>query len=193
MLTILTNTYHLHLLPPSSSGIVELDMGCGRGGFTLALARRYPDRLVLGSDVMMGRLRTIEKKGVAAGLTNLQLLRASNLALVQFQLPPQSIDRIHLLCPDPWPKRQHQIRRLVCTDFLNRLQRVLKPGGILHMSTDYAPYFTDWQEMLCAIPAFVDDRQGAADVADIKTDFEQQWTAQGFVVQHLTRRLLPEA
>lgn len=193
MLTFLTNTYHIHPLPPSPSGLVELDMGCGRGSFTLALARRYPERLVLGSDVMIGRLRGIERRAQAAGLGNLQLLRASNLALVQFQLPPRSIDRIHLLCPDPWPKRHHQIRRLVCTDFLNRLQRVLKPGGVLHMSTDYAPYFDDWQAMLGQLPAFVADESGSADVADLKTDFERQWTAQGMVVQHLSRRFRPEA
>ena len=70
MITILTNTYQMYEPPAPPSGIVELDMGCGKGGYTLALAERYPDRLILGSDVMLGRLRRIERKIERRGLTH---------------------------------------------------------------------------------------------------------------------------
>ena len=164
-------------------------MGCGKGGFTLQLAGRYPERLVLASDVMIGRLSSMERKIQRLALDNLHLLRASNLALASFQLPPQSIDRIHLLCPDPWPKRHHQVKRLVCSDFINRLTRILKPGGILHLSTDHAPYFENWRKILARFPEFVDAPEGIADISDLKTDFEVQWLAQGIPVQHLSCRL----
>lgn len=86
---ILTNTFFIFPLPLCSpEQYVELDMGCGKGGFTLALAQRYQEHLVLASDVMMGRLKLLEKKKQRRKLDNLELLRASNLALASFQLPP---------------------------------------------------------------------------------------------------------
>ncbi len=185
----LTNTFHVFEFPVQRGQFVELDMGCGKGGFTLQLAGRYPERLVLASDVMIGRLNAIERKSQRMALENLLLLRASNLALASFQLPPQSIDRIHLLCPDPWPKRHHQVKRLVCSDFINRLTRILKPGGILHLSTDHAPYFENWLKILAQFPEFADAPESIADIADLKTDFEVQWNSQGIPVQHLACRL----
>ena len=187
---LLTNTYHIHRLPlRDPEQFVELDMGCGKGGFTLALAARYPQRLVLGNDVMIGRLAAIDRKRERLGLQNLQLLRAESLQLVSFQLPVHSVDRVHLLCPDPWPKKNHVGHRLVCMDFLCRLPRILKPGAILHMSTDYAPYFEVWLDMLAKCPWLEDCPDGAADISDLKTDFERQWLALGCPVRHLTRKL----
>ncbi len=187
---ILTNTFFVFPLPVfSPDQLVELDMGCGKGGFSLALAQRYPERLILASDVMLGRLRLLEKKKLRRQLGNLELLRASNLALASFQLPPQSIDRVHLLCPDPWPKRHHRIKRLVCTDFVTRLTRILKPGGVLHLATDDRSYFESWLKIIGHFPCFHSAPEAIADIADLQTDFERQWTAQGLLVQHLAYRL----
>ncbi len=189
MITVLTNTWETYDLPPCESGIVELDMGCGKGAYTLALAERYPERLVLGSDVMMGRLRRLDRKMEKRHLANAHCLRAASLELVSFQLPPKCVDRIHLLCPDPWPKDRHAVKRLVTNDFLCRLPRILKVGGILHMSTDHAPYFDDWLRMVGQIPLFELAPGAADDMADVKTDFEKIWLEQGKAVQHVCWRL----
>lgn len=189
MITVLTNTYELFELPACSSGKVELDMGCGKGAYTLALAERYPERLVLGTDVMMGRLRRLDRKIENRGLTNAHLLRASSLEMVSFQLPIQCVDRIHLLCPDPWPKDKHQVKRLVTSDFLCRLPRILKVGGILHMSTDHEPYFDVWNRLVSRLDLFEPAPGGADDMADVKTDFEKIWNSQGKAVQHMCWRL----
>jgi len=191
MIDILTNTYQLWEPPAGepAGGMVELDMGCGKGRFTLALAERYPERLILGSDVMIGRLRRLDAKVSRRGLDNVRLLRAESLTLAAFQLSPQSIDRLHLLCPDPWPKRHHRVRRLVCTDFLCRLPRILKPGAVLHLSTDHEPYYADWLDLFGRLPHFHPEPEAIADVSDLKTDFELQWNAAGKLVRHLCFRL----
>ncbi len=189
MINILTNTYHTYQIPESPSGIVELDMGCGKGRFTLALAERYRDRCILGNDLMLGRLRRLQKKVVSRKLDNVELLRASSLELAAFQLPIRSIDRIHLLCPDPWPKDKHEIKRLVCSDFLCRLRRILKVGGILHMATDHAPYFESWLRLIGKMSWFERTDGASDDVADIQTDFEQLWLSEGKVVQHVNFRM----
>lgn len=190
MITYLTNTFEPYCVPESPSGFVELDMGCGKGLYTLALGERYPERTVLASDVMHGRLRRLNNKVEKRHLTNVHLLRASSLELISFQLEPQSVDRIHLLCPDPWPKEHHRVKRLVTHDFLCRLPRVLKVGGVLHMSTDHAPYFMEWLKMMEDITLFEPAPNGASDMEDVKTDFELQWNAQGIPVQHACWRLV---
>ena len=192
MIEILTGTYQV--IDPTrgrASAAIELDMGCGKGRLALELARRYPDRVVLASDVMLGRLRRIDRKATNRGLTNLALLRADNLDLASYLLPHACIDRIHLLCPDPWPKERHRIKRLVTTDFVGRLERLLKPGGVLHMSTDHLPYLADWRRILAVYPSFREDASAIADIADIQTEFEVQWRAAGKDVPHLAFRLCP--
>ena len=81
MITMLTNTWAQFELPQSESGITELDMGCGKGKFTLALARRYPERLVLGNDVMLGRLRRLDRKVERGGLSNLRLRKYRTISV----------------------------------------------------------------------------------------------------------------
>jgi len=188
MINILTNTYYIFPLPAKPGQIVELDMGCGKGKMALELAERYPDRLILASDIMMGRLGHVERAAARRDLYNIVILRATSLALTSFQLPPASVDRIHLLCPDPWPKKRHTGRRVICTDFLCRLSRILKPNGILHLSTDYAPYFEDWKKILATIPFFEAAPEALKDVADIKTDFELHWLEKGIPVRHMAWR-----
>jgi tRNA (guanine-N7-)-methyltransferase len=192
VIEILTGTYQV-IDPTFGRGpvAVELDMGCGKGRFCLELAQRHPERLVLGSDVMLGRLRRVERKAIRRGLDNLVLLRADSLDLASYLLPPGSVDRVHLLCPDPWPKSRHRTRRLVTTDFVARIARILRPGGVLHMSTDFLPYFEDWRRILAAYRTFREDASCMADVADIQTDFEIQWRSAGRDVPHLAFRFQP--
>ena len=189
MIEILTNEYRQVRLPADGEG-VELDMGCGKGKFTLELAQRYPGRVILASDVMLGRLRRIEQKVLHRGLTNIRLLRAESAALAEFQLPLHCIDRLHILCPDPWPKDKKRIRRLVSAAFLGLLPRIMRPRGIVHMSTDHQPYFEDWQRLLQTIPFLQPAPEGIADVRDLKTDFELQWEAMGKTVGHLSYRVM---
>jgi len=170
---------------------VELDLGCGKGRLTLELAARFPERLVLGSDVMLGRLRRIQAKIDKRGIRNIELLRATHQELVGLQLPDACIARVHLLCPDPWPKNRHRAKRTVTTDFLTCVARVLKPGGVLHMSTDHGPYLGTLRATVEDLPFFERADSAIADIADVRTEFEQKWVAEGKAVPHLAYRLVP--
>ena len=188
---ILRNTWRVYELPPEARGLpLELDMGCGKGRFTVELARRHPERFILANDLIRERLHTLERRCAVAGLRNLRTLWATSLALVSYQLPPDSLARLHLLCPDPWPKRRHQPKRLVCTDFLCRVPRVLKRGGFFHLSTDYTPYYEDWLRMFAQLPSLYEPApEGMEDMRDMKTDFELRWNACGQEVHHLCYRI----
>jgi len=166
---------------------LELDLGCGKGGFAIALAERHPERLVLAGDVMIGRLRRVVNKALQRGIDNFEVLRANSLDLVGYQLPDACADRVHVLCPDPWPKARHRCRRLVNGDFLVRVARVLVPGGVLHLATDDPAYLEFMLAAIRPLPFFVRDQDGAtiADLGGLRTEFELNWLRQGKTVPHL--------
>ena len=183
---ILTGEY-CHIVPQGD--IAELDMGCGAGSFTVALAAKYPERRILAADVMLGRLRKVVKKMERANLENMDVLRVEARSLIAIMLPDASLDRIHILCPDPWPKARHSGHRLMSADFMMQISRVLKKGGILHFATDDEPYMAATVKNITESGLF--ERLGnetLADIEDVKTEFERQWLAQGKPVPHTAWR-----
>ena len=85
----------------------EVDLGCGDGGFLLAVAQQHPDRLYLGVERLLGRLRKVCSRGDRLGLQNVRALRAEGLYFLEWMVEPGSIRRLHYLFPDPWPKEKH--------------------------------------------------------------------------------------
>ena len=171
-------------LPDYPGKTLELDLGCGKGDFAVALAARYPERIVFAADVMMGRLRKVARKSeVNQNLGNLYFLRVEARHLVSIILPDNSLDRLHLLCPDPWPKAKHKGHRLLSSDFMMQIARVLKPGGVFHFATDDVPYLEQGVANIKGSGLFSEGGE-IADVADIKTEFERQWLAEGKAVTH---------
>lgn len=175
----------------AAAPVVELDLGCGVGSYTAELAKRYPERKILAADVMIGRLRKLVKRCRRMGIENMSILRTEARHLVAFMLPDGSIDRLHLLCPDPWPKGRHSGHRLLTSDFVSQLHRVLKPGGVFHFSSDDEPYCTAVRGVLAASKLFVEEPEAIADLAGIKSDFELRWNGEGKAVRHIACRRIP--
>ena len=88
--------------------VVELDMGCGKGSFTTMLATRYPARTVLAADVLSDRLRKLVRRNRREGVDNMIVLKCEARMLIARILPDACLDRLHILCPDPWPKDKHR-------------------------------------------------------------------------------------
>lgn len=167
---------------------VELDLGCGKGSFTTQLAGRYPERLILAADVMIGRLRSLVKRNEREGVENIRALRVEARMLLGMMLPDSSLHRLHILCPDPWPKERHRANRLLCADFMGQIHRVLEKDGMFHFSTDDIPYLEAVERVVLASGLFEPFQEGLADIADIRSDFERRWTGQGKGVAHLLWR-----
>lgn len=170
---------------PLFGGKVELDLGCGKGRFAATLAERYPERSVLAADVMLGRLRKVDGKARRGALPNARPLRVEAWMLVGRMLPAGSVSRIHVLCPDPWPKKKHKGNRLMSSEFVSRLAVVLSPEGVLHFATDDAAYMESTRRVVMGSGLF--SRPDSAlinDVSDIKTEFELLWEREGRTVEH---------
>src|SRR5579862_9515150 len=128
---------------------LELDLGCGEGGFLVAMAAKYPERNFLGVERLLGRVRKVCRMVVHQRLTNTRLLRIETAYALRYVLPKESVTTAHVLFPDPWPKRHHQSRRLIQDGFMEALHGTLVAGGELRIKTDDQPYFL-WMEKVLA-------------------------------------------
>lgn len=166
---------------PCTSRPLEVELGCGDGTFFQAMARHHPGRDFLALERMLGRVEKTLKKIAHAGLTNARVMRLESCYSTACLLPTAAVSRLHLLCPDPWPKKKHAARRLVNQqEFLDGLARILVPGtGEFLLKTDDAPYFEDAQASMAARTDF--QRLDWPEEAFFypTTDFESHWLAMG--------------
>ena len=157
---------------------LEIDLGCGDGDFLVGMAEHFPERNFLGVERLIGRIEKTEKAIKQRGLTNARVLRLESLYTIAWLLPEHSVSKLHLLCPDPWPKKKHEERRLVrMPAFHEALKRVLIPDGEFLLKTDDTPYFENALESIGARTDFkrLDWQEDAFFYP--KTGFELQWLA----------------
>lgn len=165
---------------PDPTRPLEVELGSGDGTFFLHMAQEHPERDFLGLERMLGRVEKTLRKIAQAGLQNAKVLRLESGYSTGWLLPTASVSRLHLLCPDPWPKKKHAARRLVNQEeFLNGLTRVLKPGGEFLLKTDDAVYFEDALASLGNRPEYERLDWSADAFFYPTTDFEAHWLAMG--------------
>jgi tRNA (guanine-N7-)-methyltransferase len=121
---------------------VWLEIGFGGGEHMAAQAQRHPDVLILGAEPFQNGVASALRHIDELGLANARLHDGDARELLA-HLPDQSLARVFILFPDPWPKARHHKRRLVNPETLDELARVLKPGGALRFASDWADY-VDW-------------------------------------------------
>ncbi|MFZ0709845.1 MAG: tRNA (guanosine(46)-N7)-methyltransferase TrmB [Terrimicrobiaceae bacterium] len=118
---------------------LEIDVGCHKGGFLVEMAQRFPFSNFLGVERQRKRVDKARKKISRLGLANAAVVHGDGLETVA-QLPALCADYVHVLFPDPWPKRRHNIRRMVRAEFLGEIARILKRQGLLRLLTDDPDY-----------------------------------------------------
>lgn len=119
---------------------VIMEIGSGMGEASAAVAAAEPDVDHLAVEVFEPGLAQLLMRIDDAGLTNLALLRGDAVALLRECVPPRSLAGLRIWFPDPWPKRRHRKRRLVQPSFVALAASRLRPGGFLHLATDWADY-----------------------------------------------------
>ena len=140
-----------------------MEIGFGDGEVLLETAARHPDWNCIGVEVHepgIGHcLLGIEQRELA----NVRLINADAIDVLDGWLAPASLARVHLFFPDPWHKKRHHKRRLVQPAFVDRIARVVEPGGWLRMATDWAPYAEHMLEVM----------QGRSDFSPADDEFER--------------------
>jgi tRNA (guanine-N7-)-methyltransferase len=143
-----------------------LEIGFGDGESLARQAAATPDRNFLGLEVHRPGVGHLLLRIEALELTNLRVMRQDAQALLGTAagpsrgLPDASLAGVQLFFPDPWPKKRHHKRRIVQTDFMLQISRVLTPGGIFHAATDWEPYAGHMLAVIDALPALFENVAG---------------------------------
>lgn len=127
---------------PKSQPIV-MEVGYGMGEATWQIAKANPNTNYLGVEVHMPGVGKLMARLDEYELTNVRLIERDVFEVFYYMVKDSSLAGVHLFFPDPWPKKRHFKRRIINERFLADVSAKLKPGGYLHIATDWVPY-AEW-------------------------------------------------
>jgi tRNA (guanine-N7-)-methyltransferase len=122
---------------------VEIDLGCGDGVFLIGEAIRRPHHNFIGIERQDARIRRSCRRAARSRLTNVRVLLIESAYFVRYLVAPGSVQTMHVMFPDPWPKRRHAFHRMLNSEFFEAAAVTLAPGGDLRFVTDDEPYFVE--------------------------------------------------
>jgi tRNA (guanine-N7-)-methyltransferase len=134
--------------PAQPGGPIELEIGCGHGGFALAFAGSHRERTLVAIEQRRKFAADVAEKARRRGLSNLLVINGDARLLAPRLFRPGALDAIHVHFPDPWWKRRHRRRRLLDDGTSVLLVRLLRRGGILDLRTDVERYAREAAERL---------------------------------------------
>ena len=180
---------------------IVLELGCGRGEYTVGLARLFPEKNFIGVDIKGARMWTGATESLRDGMKNVAFLRTQIEFITRF-FAPGEVAELWLTFSDPQMKKV--TKRLTSTHFLARYRNILTDGGLVHVKTDSPFLFTYTRYVVernrLPLGLCTDDLYGALPGADdetrrilnIRTYYEQQWLDRGLTIKYLKFRL-PQA
>lgn len=122
---------------------VIMEIGYGMGEATWQIAKDNPGINYLGVEVHMPGVGKLMARIEEFDLTNVKLIERDVFEVFHYMIADGALDGVHLYFPDPWPKKRHFKRRIVNQRFIAEVATKLKPGGFLHIATDWVPY-AEW-------------------------------------------------
>ncbi|MBD3892490.1 tRNA (guanosine(46)-N7)-methyltransferase TrmB [Hydrogenophaga sp.] len=132
------------------SAPLVLEIGFGMGAATAHIAAQRPQDNFLCCEVHEPGVGALLKLAGEQGLENIRILRHDAVEVLEHMLDDRSLDGVHIFFPDPWHKTKHHKRRLIQAPWVKRLAARLKPGGYLHLATDWQPYAQHMLDVLQA-------------------------------------------
>ena len=177
---------------------IVLELGCGRGEYTVGLAQKYPEKNFIGVDIKGARMWAGAKEAELNGIKNAAFLRTQIEFITDF-FAADEIDEIWITFCDPQMKKA--TKRLTSTYFMQRYHRIVKPNGFLHLKTDSPFLYTYTMEMLRLNPypvlcstddlyaSSLDSNELFADARALQTHYEKQWLDRGLSIKYIEWQL----
>lgn len=174
---------------------IVLELGCGRGEYTVGLAQRFPQKNYIGVDIKGARLWTGARYALEHQLSNVAFVR-TNIELLPYFFAPNEVSELWLTFPDPQMKKRN--KRLTSTHLMQQYAQIMPKNGDIHLKTDSAFLFAYTKAMatLNQLP-LVDElseltmANTSDSVLSIETYYEQQWRARGISIKYLHFLLNP--
>ena len=168
---------------------IVLELGCGKGEYTVGLAERFPDKNFIGVDIKGARIWSGAKASFENNMKNVAFLR-TDIEMIHHFFGANEVSEIWLTFPDPQMKKV--TKRLTATNFMQSYQQFVKPDGLIHLKTDSNFMFTYTSHMvnINRYPVvFLTNNLYASDLNDpilgIKTYYEQQWLSRGITIKYI--------
>lgn len=176
------NLLHLESAFGRTAAVV-LEIGFGNGDTLVQQATENPDKNYIGIEVHEPGVGHCLLKARDANINNLRLFIHDAIEVLTNQIPLQSLSRVNLYFPDPWPKKRHHKRRIVQHDFLGLIADRLKAGGTLNVATDWAGYAEHIDEILSQSDRFIcterREHDGEQPLDRPRTKFERRGLKKG--------------
>lgn len=175
---------------------ITVELACGKGDYTIGLARKFPDRNFVGVDIKGSRIWYGSSTAVEEEMQNVAFLRTQILLIEKF-FAENELSELWITFPDPRPRDRDVRRRLTHSRYLKMYQRILKEGGLFHLKTDDRPFFDFTLEMLETFP--VKNLVQTTDLYEsplleehfgIQTTYEKRWLKEGKKINYLRCEML---
>jgi tRNA (guanine-N7-)-methyltransferase len=174
---------------------IILELGCGKGEYTVGMARMHPDRNYIGMDIKGARMWRGLKTADEEGLHNVAFIR-SRINLAGFFFDKDEVSEIWITFPDPQPRQIKTSKRLTAPNFLQLYAQFLKPGGIIHLKTDNIIFYEYTLDVILENNLKLlysnDDVYGTgleSEVTSIQTFYEKKWLDHGTKIKYLKFQL----
>ena len=153
-----------------------LEIGFGMGTATAEIAAGLPGQNFLGVEVHTPGVGSLLKLVGEQGLSNIRIIQHDAVEVLENMLAENTLDGVHIFFPDPWHKKRHNKRRLIQAEFVKLLVSRIKPGGYLHLATDWEDYAIQMLDVLSAEPALKNTASAYAPRPDYRplTKFENR-------------------
>ena len=172
---------------------IVLELGCGKGEYTVGLAKLYPNMNFIGVDIKGARMWTGATQATNEGLKNVAFLR-TNIEIIDRFFAPDEVEEIWLTFSDPQMKNPR--KRLTSTFFMNRYRRFLIDNGLIHLKTDsnflftYTTYMVEKNSLPLVLHTddlYSENSESSefSEVASIQTYYEQMWMDRGLNIRYM--------
>ena len=177
---------------------IVLELGCGKGEYTVGLGRKYPNKNFIGIDQKGARLWRGCKTSIDNEMKNVAFMRMQ-IELIEYCFEKDEISEIWITFPEPQPQKAKAKKRFTSPHFNKRYANILKDDGIIHLKTDNTDFYDYSLEVvqehnhnLLFKSADLYEEFPEIEVASIQTFYEGMWLAQGLKIKYLQYRLNPE-
>jgi tRNA (guanine-N7-)-methyltransferase len=162
---------------------VEIEIGSGKGLYLAGAAAERTGHSFLGIEISRKYARLAAERAAKRGVRNVRVWPGDARALVARRIPEAGVQAIHVYFPDPWWKKRHKKRRVFTGELVEGIDRVLEPGGELHVATDVEEYFGMIRDLVSGEPRLVEllaptAREPEHDL-DYLTNFERKFRIEG--------------
>lgn len=169
---------------------IVLELGCGKGEYTVGMARHYRDKNFIGIDVKGARMWSGARIANDENITNAAFLR-TNIELLPLFFAPGEVSEIWITFPDPQMKKVR--KRLTSTRFMELYRQIMVPDGLVHLKTD-SPFLYTYTDAMTAhngltpLKNFSDlysSEDADSPILRIRTHYEQQWLQRGLTIKYI--------